>query len=185
MDAARLLKSTRLARRVVDLSTRDHAELAFFVEQPEMGEAVMLDACVYIDQFQGRLPPAVADRIVMRSAFHSSLALAEICFPFGRLDPADPRTRGALDAIEGLLSAIPDRRILVPSASAKMRGSIMAGAVARVVGYTDTQRRKALIDGMLAAQAAQESLLFITRNIADFDRFSQLDIRLRAAFYRL
>lgn len=185
MDIGHLLKSTRAARRARDLPTRPDAELVFFADLPEMGEDVILDACVYIDQIQGRMPSEVADRIVMRSAFHSSLALAEIFFPFGRLDPADSRTERALGAIEALAAAIPDRRILVPSAGAKMRGSIMAGAMARVLGYNDAQRRKALIDGMLAAQATQENLLLVTRNVADFDRLSQLDGKLKVALYRL
>ncbi|MFZ3584719.1 type II toxin-antitoxin system VapC family toxin [Loktanella sp. DJP18] len=124
------------------------------------------------------------DRVVARSIFHSSLAMSEICFPFGRLDPADTRTANALQVIEDLLSEIPDRHILTPSPQVKMRGAIMAGVMARVLGYNDAQRRKALMDGMLAAQAAQEGLLILTKNVADFDRLSQLEPKLKVAFYR-
>jgi len=151
---------------------------------PEAGDAIMLDACVYIDQLQGKVPAAAEARITARSIFHSSLALSEICFPFGRLDPADARTASALRAIEDLISAVPGRRIMSVSPDAQARGAILAGVMARELGFTEGQRRKCLMDAMLAAQASQEQLLLITRNVADFDRLSQLAPKLKVAFYR-
>lgn len=158
--------------------------MTFLEAVPEVGETLMLDACVYIDQLQGQLPTDAADRIMTRNAFHSSLALSEISFPFGRLDPDDTRTQGALDAIEDLISDIPDRRILTPSAETKSKGAILAGVMARILGYTADQRRKGLMDAFLAAHAVQQNLLLVTRNIADFDRLNQLDSKLKVAFYR-
>lgn len=184
MDIGKLLRSTRLARRATELPTREDDDLTFFGDASEMGEAIMLDTCVYIDQLQGRLPVEIEARILARSSFHSSLVLSELCFPFGRLDPADPRTEGALDAIEDLISDIPDRRILEPSPETQMRGAVLAGAMARVLGYNEAQRKKGLMDAMIAAHASQENLLLITRNVADYDRLSQLDSKLKVAFYR-
>ncbi len=184
MDIGKILRATRAARRSTDLPTRDERDLPFFRDMPEMGEAIMLDTCVYIDQLQDRLPREIEARVVNRSRFHSSLVLAELSFPFGRLDPAHPDTSTALDAIDDLMSGIQDRLILTPSHEVKMRGSILAGSMARNLGYNESQRKKCLMDAMIAAHAIQENLLFITKNVADYDRLSQLDSRLKVAFYR-
>jgi predicted nucleic acid-binding protein len=55
--------------------------------------------------------------------------------------------------------------------------------MARVLGYPKEARRKAQNDAVLAAQAARLGCLMITRNVTDFDRLSQLEPRLRVAFY--
>lgn len=184
MDIRKALRATRAARRTQTLSARSDKDLTFLEALPEAGDAIMLDACVYIDQLQGKTPAAVEARITARSSFHSSLALSEICFPFGRLDPADARTAPALRAIEDLIAAIPERRILAVSAEAQAKGAILAGVMARNLGLNESQRRKCLMDAMLAAHAAEEQLLLITRNVGDFDRLSQLAPRLKVAFYR-
>jgi len=151
---------------------------------PEAGDAIVLDTCVYIDQLHGRLPAAVEARITARSTFHSSIALSEICFPFGRLDPLDARTSAALGAIEDLISSIPQRRVMAITPEAQSKGAILAGVMARELGLDETTRRKCLMDAMLASHAAEEQLLLVTRNVADFDRLSQLDPKLKVAFYR-
>ena len=184
MDIGKLLRSTRSARRATDIPTRNDGDLTFFGDLPETGEAIMLDTCVYIDQLQSRLPTEIEDRVLARSTFHSSLVLSELSFPFGRLDPADTRTETALDAIEDLISEIPDRRVLTPSPETKMRGAVLAGVMARVLNYNEAQRKKVLMDAMVAAHATQENLLLITRNVADYDRLSQLEKKLKVAFYR-
>ena len=113
------------------------------------------------------------------------MVLSELSFPFGRLDPSDHRTRSALHAIEVLISAIPEDRVMLPSAESKIRGAILAGAMVRVLGLGAVDRRRVLMDAMLAAQAARENLLLVTRNVVDFDRLSQMDAKLKVAFYRI
>lgn len=184
MDIRRTLRSTRAARQVTSLDG-PAAPPVFLADLPEAGEALLLDTCVYIDQLQGRLPRAVEARITARNVFHSSLSLAELSFPFGRLDPTDSRTGPALQAIEALMASIPERRLLTPTPETKMRGAILAGVMARVLGYGDAQRRKALMDAMIAAQAAREGLLLVTRNLADFERLSRLAPKLKWAVYQL
>tara|TARA_Y100001951_G_C11238197_1_gene238822 strand:- start:341 stop:898 length:558 start_codon:yes stop_codon:yes gene_type:complete len=180
----KVLRSTRAARRKRTLPTRPDSDLIFLETLPEAGDAIMLDTCVYIDQLQARLPAAVEARIAARNTFHSGVALSEICFPFGRLDPNDPRTASTLTAIEDLISAIPERRVMEISSQTQGKGAILAGAMARVLGLNESARRKCLMDAMLAAHAIEEQLLLVTRNVVDFDRLSQLDPRLKVAFYR-
>lgn len=181
MKIERLMRATRKARATQTLPRRADRDLPWF---EETSEAIILDACVYIDQLQGRLPADIEARIVSRSVYHSSLAMAELSFALGRLDPADARTEGAVAAITALMSAIPAQRVLTPGMEQMIQGAVLAGVMARLLGYAEGGRRKALIDAMLASQAAREGLLLVTRNIADFDRLSQLLPRLRIALYR-
>ena len=66
-----------------------------------------------------------------------------------------------------------------------MHGAILAGTMARLMGYDEGGRRKALMDAMIGAQAAQKGLLLVTRNIGDFDRLAQMLPRLKIALYRI
>lgn len=184
MKLERLMRATRRARATQALPRRADQDLPFFSEMSEAGEAILLDACVYIDQLQGNLPADIEARIVSRSVFHSSLAMAELSFALGRLDPADARTEGAVAAITALMSTIPAQRVLAPGVDTNIQGAVLAGVMARLLGYVEGARRKALIDAVLASQAARECLLLVTRNIADFDRLSQMLPRLRIALYR-
>ena len=83
MNIDKLLRATRSARRSVTLDLRPDKDLIFLNTLPETGEAILLDTCVYIDQLQGRLPSDVETRIMLRGAYHSSLALSELSFPLG------------------------------------------------------------------------------------------------------
>ena len=83
MNIDKLLRATRSARRSVTFDLRPDKDLIFLNALPETGEALLLDTCVYIDQLQGRLPPDVETRIMLRGAYHSSLALSELSFPLG------------------------------------------------------------------------------------------------------
>lgn len=64
-----------------------------------------------------------------------------------------------------------------------IRGNILAGVMARALGYPKEARRKAQNDAILAAQVSRLGCLLVTRNVADFDRLSQLEPRLRVSFY--
>lgn len=144
----------------------------------------MLDACVYIDQMQGRLPESVARRIDLRTVVHSPVVLGELSFLFGKLDPGDARTEAALLAIRTMLSAIGEHRILPLTHEDTMRGMILAGCMARIMNLGGAARRNVQNDAVLASHAARMGCLLVTRNMADFDRLSQLEPRLRISFYR-
>ena len=66
-----------------------------------------------------------------------------------------------------------------------MRGAVLAGSMSRILCYKEEQRLKGFNDAMIATHAIEKQLLLITRNISDFDRLSQLDNKLKVAFYRI
>jgi predicted nucleic acid-binding protein len=166
------------------LPRRSNADLTFLRDETQLaGRRLLLDACVYIDMLQAQLPVLVERLFTMRAVHHSALAMAEVSFPIGRLDPADPRTEGVKTAIEEILSAIRPDRIAPLDASTTMEGSIRAGVMARLLTYDKASQRKALTDATIATQAARNGLTVLTRNVADFDRLSQLDPRLDVLFY--
>ncbi len=181
---ADVLRRTRQARAALRLDRRDDGELTFVDDAPVAGGRILLDTCVYIDQLKGRAPLALEALIVARTAIHSALAMAEMAFSFGRLNPQDPRTEAALDAIKQLLSSVPSHRVVAADAQAWSEGAVRAGVMSLVLGLAEDGRRKAVHDAVLAAQAVREGAIVVTRNVADFDRLQQLDPRLRVLFYR-
>lgn len=183
MEMGRILRQCRVALDKGALPVRASEDLDDFCDADVPGERVLLDTCVMIDQLQGRLPEAVEARILARTIVHSPIVMGELSFLIGRLDPAHPGTAKAVAAIGDLLQAIPEHRILDPKPEDAVRGNILAGCMARILGYNSESRRKAQSDAILAAQAARLGCLLVSRNIADFDRLSQLEPRLRVAFY--
>ena len=185
MNIKKLLRSTRLAQRTTFIATRPDDDLTFFKDLPEKGDSIIFDTCVYIDHLQGRFPANIVDRISGRSVYHSSMALSELVFSFGHLDPNDPRTQKNINLVKNYLSLIPDQKLLTPLPETMMRGAILAGSITRILKQNEENRRKGLIDAMIATHVSQDNLRLITRNIVDFDRLSQLDKKLKVAFYRI
>ena len=185
MDFKNLLRSICFAQRATALPTRPDSELTSFGNIFEEGEPIMLDACVYIDQFHDKMPADIVARIATQSIYYLSLVLSELSFLFGCFDQTDPNTKGNLNTIKHLLSSFPDERVFIPLAQTMMRGAILAGSMARILHYIDAQHRKGLIDAMIATHAIERNLFLVTRNVADFDRFSQLNSKLKVAFYRI
>ena len=168
---------------IKELPARRHDELDFFEADELAGERVMLDTCVLIDQLQGKLPDAVESRILARTIVHSPIVMGEMSFLIGALDHTHAATPGVIDQISELLRTMPDHRILGMTHEDTVRGNILAGAISRILGYPKDARRKAQNDAILAAQASRLGCLLITRNISDFDRLSQLEPKLKVAFY--
>lgn len=181
---ATAIRRCRTAMSATALERRANADLTFLRDETQLaGRRVLLDACVYVDQLQGRLPALVERLIDLRAVHHSALTMAETTYPIGRLDPNDDRTAGVAASIKDLLAAVRPERIAPLDAAVAMEGTIRAGVMARLIGYDNAARRKALIDAMVASQAARGGLTVLTRNVADFDRLSQLDPRLEVLFY--
>jgi predicted nucleic acid-binding protein len=141
-----------------------------------------LDSTVYIDTLQGRSPPEV-DALLRRSlSHHSAVAVGELTQAFGRLDPKDPRTRGALDKLATALSSIPPRRLEAPSVRAFAEAGMLAGLGARL-GAAETGPAL-LNDALLLLQARETGRTLLTRNLRDFDVLQQLVPDAQVAFYR-
>jgi len=184
MEIDELLRRCRVALGKAALPLRADNNLSFLADAPIGGERIMLDTCVILDQLQGRLPHDIEERIRARAIYHSPVVLGELAFLFGRLDPNDPRTSDATRELKALLASIGAHRIFDLTHEDTMRGMVLAGCMARVLGYNGENRRKAQNDAILAAQASRLGCLVVTRNVGDFDRLGQLDDRLKVAFYR-
>jgi predicted nucleic acid-binding protein len=183
MDIDRIIRRCRIARETTILTARPLEELDRFAESDVPGERIMLDTCVIIDQLQGKLPQAIQQRVTARTIMHSPVVIGELSFLIGRLDPKHPGTGEAIAAIRDLLAAVADHRIFDLTPDDVARGNILAGCMARLLGHDRGSRRKVQSDAVLAAQAARLGCLLVTRNVGDFDHFSQLEPRLRVAFY--
>ena len=72
------------------LRRRPDHELPFVGEDRLVGQALLLDTCVYIDQIQDR-SPEILDRLIgMRQVNHSTVAIQELMHTVGVLDPTHP-----------------------------------------------------------------------------------------------
>lgn len=185
MDIDRILRRCRSALSAGDLPARSDEDINFFESADVVGERIMLDTCAIIDQLQDRLPTAVEQRILARSVIHSPVVLGELSFLIGRLDHSNKDTKKAVQMIADLLRSIPEHRVSTLSHEDLVLGNILAGTMSRILNYPKEAQRKARNDGVLAAHASRLGCLLVTRNIVDFDRLSQLDPKLRVAFYRL
>ena len=190
LDIKKFERSIRRAKKSTTLSRRRDSELTFFGDKPEKDQTIMLDTCVFIDQIQGKLPTKIGTRIAKTSVYYSSLVLSELSVPFGSLDPSHSETYENLKQIKNLILSIPEHRIFTPTTKTMMHGAVLAGSISRILCYTKKKNRKEqhqnwLIDAMIASHAIEKQLLLITRNIIDFDRLSQLDNKLKVAFYRV
>ena len=183
MEINKIIRRCRVALDTGALPLRPQEDLDAFCDSDVPGERIMLDTCVMIDQLQGRLPEEAEARILARTIVHSPIVMGELSFLIGALDSTHPGTAEAIAGIKDLLDSIPDHRILDLKPEDAARGNILAGCMARILGYNKESRRKAQSDAILAAQAARLGCLLVSRNTADFDRFSQLEPKLRVAFY--
>jgi len=174
IDLSRSLRRLKPERRRIRLRRRADAALPFVAEIPSQGPELLLDASVYIDVMQQRLPEPVKRLSSARHSNHSAVALAELTHPFGRLDPWDSRTATALSEIAGTISDIPQHGLSAPSISAMAEAGILAGIVARLSDIDPRQEQALLNDAMLYLQAVENGHALITRNIREFDFFDQL-----------
>jgi predicted nucleic acid-binding protein len=148
------------------------------------GSELLLDTCVYIDVIQDRIPAEVANLFAVRRLNHSGVALAELTYLLGRLDPQDRRTERAYSEISGVISDIRSHRLSAPSLQALGEAGILAGLAARLASVESGQRQALLNDAMLYLQASEQGHTLLTRNIREFDWFDQLLPNGRVLFYR-
>jgi len=180
MEIDELLHRCRVALGKADLPARADSNLSFLADAQVGGERIMLDPCVILDQLQGKLPQDIEERIRPRAIYHSPVVLGELAFPFCRLDPNDPRTLDAVREVRSLLASIGTHWIFDLTQEDTMRGMVLAGCMARILGHNKEERGKAPNDAILAAQASRLGCLIVTRNVGNFNRIGQLDDRVKA-----
>jgi predicted nucleic acid-binding protein len=160
-------------------------ELSLVVEPVAAGPQLLLDTCVYIDILQGKTTHAVDMLLELRLINHSVVCLSKLTHLFGRLDPADPRTKNALKEISGVIADIPKHRLGAPSAQACGEAGMLVGLIERSRRPQDqTQRSDSLNDAMIFLQALEEGQIVLTRNMRDFETFLRLVPTGRVLFYK-
>lgn len=145
---------------------------------------MLVDTNVYIDALQDCLPTRIEQLISIRQLNHSSIAVGELAFAIGRLDPADERTVAAIAEISGVIGDIRPHRLKAPTHHAIINAYIASGVIARLQGHSSADRRKLLSDAILFFQSLEEGRVLLTRNIADFDYLLQIEPAGRVLFYR-
>lgn len=135
------------------LSRREDRLLPFLGEQAVAGNALLLDTCVYIDQMQGKAPQIVEDLLSIRIVNHSSVAVQELMHTVGALNPDDPRSRHAIEAIKKATDGMPPHRLFTPDIDVLARAAVYAGMLSRIQGYAKDDKMSALHDCVLFLQA--------------------------------
>jgi predicted nucleic acid-binding protein len=183
-DLRRSLRRFKSGLRAKGLIRRPDEALPFVPQVVGGGPELLLDTCVYIDVLQRRAPEAVKRLMAVRLCGHSGIALAELTYLFGRLDPRDPRTTAVTTEILGVISDMPSHRLSAPSLRVFGEAGILAGLTARLAGVDPGRRQSLFNDSMLYLQALANGQIVLTRNIREFDWFDQLLPLGRVLFYR-
>jgi len=166
------------------LARRPDEALPFIGEDGLVGQPLLLDTCVYIDQMQARAPNVVEQLVGIRQVNHSTVAIQELMHAVGVLDPRDRRTADVVDVIRRQIRAMPAHRLFTPDADVLGRAALLAGMLCRLQGYGRDRRLRALQDCTLFLQAQKLGFTVLTANIVDFDFLLQLQPAARVLFYR-
>lgn len=165
------------------LARRGDEELPF-VNANLIGQALLLDTCVYIDQMQDQSPQVLDDLIAQRQVNHSSVAIQELMHTVGVLNPSDIRTAGVIAEIGKQIRAMPPHRIFAPDMEVLGRAALLSGILCRLQGYEKDGKLRALQDCVLFLQAQKLGLVVLTANVSDYDILLQLLPTGRVLFYR-
>ncbi|WGR73055.1 MULTISPECIES: DNA-binding protein [unclassified Bradyrhizobium] len=174
---ARFDPENTLARRTDD-------ELPFVSVGLTAGQGLLLDTCVYIDQMQDRSPSILDDLITHRQVNHSTVAIQELMYTVGALNPSDARTASVLDVIGKQIKAMPPHRIFAPDIDVLGRAALLSGILCRLQGYEKDGKLRALQDCVLFLQGQKLGLVVLTANVADYDILLQLIPTGRVLLYR-
>jgi predicted nucleic acid-binding protein len=166
------------------LAQRGDNELPFVNVNLIGGQGLLLDTCVYIDQMQDRSPQMLDDLIAQRQVNHSSVAIQELMYTAGVLNPSDARSAGVLAEIGKQIKAMPPHRIFVPDIEVLGRAALLSGILCRLQGYDKDAKLRALQDSVLFLQAQKLGLVVLTANVSDYDMLLQLIPAGRVLFYR-
>lgn len=166
------------------LARRNDDALPFVDPSLIGGQGLLLDTCVYIDQMQGRSPQVLDDVIAQRQVNHSTVAVQELMYTVGVLNPSDARTASVIDVIGEQIKAMPPHRIFTPDMEVLGRAALLSGILCRLQGYEKDSTLRALQDCVLFLQARKLGLVVLTANVSDYDILLQLIPTGRVLFYR-
>jgi hypothetical protein len=166
------------------LARRSDEELPFVHASRIVGQCLLLDTCVYIDQMQDRSPDLLDDLIARRQVNHSAVALEELMHTVGALDPSDRRTAGVIGEIRKQIAAMPPHRLFAPDLETRARAALLSGILCRIQGYGKDGKLRALQDCALFLQGQKLGLVVLTANVRDYDILLQIIPTGRALFYR-
>ncbi len=166
------------------LARRPGGELPFVTASLIVGQGLLLDTCVYIDQMQNRSPLLLDDLIAQRQVNHSTVAIQELMHTVGVLHPSDARTARVAAEIGKQIKAMPRHRIFVPDSEVLGRAALLSGILCRLQGYQKDAKLRALQDCELFLQAQKLGLVVLTANVSDYDILMQLLPTGRALFYQ-
>lgn len=166
------------------LVRRPDTDLPFLDHNTARGLGLLLDTCVYIDQLRGKFPDHAAQILESRQIHHSTVAIQELMFGVGILDPRDRRTASTILSLRALVTAMRPHRTFAPDPDLLGRAAMIAGLLSRSQGYAGDSRKRALMDATLFLQAQKLGLMIVTANIGDFDLMLQLLPSVRVGLYR-
>lgn len=185
-DLQATLRKLKPHKRLGPLTRRADFELAWAVDEPLIGGALLLDTSVYLDVLQARTPDAVDELLTYRVCYHSAVCLAELTHVFGRLDPAHPATNRILQTVREVIEDIPRHRLHAPDSATWGEAGMLAGELFRLSGAPKGagHERKYLNDALIYLQARGIGAGVVTGNVGDFDFLNQLVPDVRLVLYR-
>jgi predicted nucleic acid-binding protein len=184
IDLDDLIRWLKPDKRLRPLSRRDDGQLPWIETEPLIGSPIFLDTTVYFDVLRSRSTEALECFIDTRLCNHSAVCIAELSAPFGRLNPADPRTASALAQIGKTIGNVPPHRLYAPDTETWGAAAILSGLLARLGSLPAVSERKHLNDALVFLQARKHGCPVLTANYKDFDYLNQLVPDGRILLYR-
>lgn len=135
---------------------------------------MLLDTCVCLDGGKGKLPPGAQRLVAGSPLFHCSVAIAEITYAFGRLDPRHSDTQATLAFLGEVLRRVRVDRTVAPNREAYVEAGIVTGTLVRTQKLGPADRRKLMHDVLVFLTARQIGCPVLTANTKDFDLIQQL-----------
>jgi predicted nucleic acid-binding protein len=173
-DFAAALSRLKPEKRTLLFTGRADRELSFILDPQTAGPPILLDTTVYIDVLQRRAPPELGALLAARQVNHSSVAVCELSYLFGRLDPAHRGTKAVLAGIRATIDDIPHHRLSARSVQAMVEAGIVTGKIARLRGLAKTDRQPLLNDASLYLQALESGAVLVSRNVSNMDLLQQI-----------
>jgi hypothetical protein len=178
------LRRIKPEKRRRALVRRSNSELTFVDTLGLRDGPFLLDTCVYLDVGKGKLPREAASLLVTPSRiFHSAVAVTELTYALGRLDPADERTAASAAFVRDTLGRIREERTIVPDETVYAASGVLVGTLTRIQSLPDGERRRLILDSLIFLGARKAGLRLLTANVGHFDLMQQIVSDTKLAFY--